>query len=165
MRTTSSTEPPARRFALFGVVAAAMLAVAAAPADAEEYSCPASIRVKQGADAGQNGWQIVASDATHQLASVGFFDGHPRQEAALKPLTNRKRGTTRTMTWAFGGGGAMDVWVSCAYRSTRVEMARQILTGSRSCSVIYDEQPNRNPVVKRISCTREAGAAAGRATQ
>lgn len=117
-----------------------------------DFACPSSIRVKQAATSSTDEWTMIGSEADHQLRAAGFSNGPPQEQVFLKPVSAKKSGDVRTLAWAFGPDGANHVWLSCSYRDTLVEFARQIPDGMKSCNVAYEERPHRHPIVTRIAC-------------
>ena len=113
-------------------------------------SCPSQVEVQpQRIAKTVPGWSVIASEAPHQLTSITFYDGEPKEKASLAPdETGRQR-----QVWTLAAQ-TRPYWLSCHYSGTNVVLARPLPPTVKRCEVTY--QPSVTiegmPEIKEISC-------------
>lgn len=116
--------------------------------------CPDSIAVEEHLAKPVNTWETVLEEYPHQLSSVGFFDGHPREKAELTPDKEKKSKTKQMATWRFVPNNPQGNWIACAYDRTNVTLVRSLDATVSTCTVTYD--PNLTisgrPAITAIKC-------------
>ena len=127
-----------------------LLALFAAPAQSE-LACPESLDIGR-AQVAPAGWERsgVAGSGTmrHQLRRVTFTDGHPREEAFLRPTSSRlgDKGD-RTDLYVFSAVSIEGIALVCQYADTPQSLFRRI--AATMCEITINDQEKR---VRRISC-------------
>ena len=119
---------------------------------AQEFAtCPATIRVEpQKLASLVTGWSVVAkAEEPHQLASITFFDGDPKEDASLAP----DRSTKLQQSWAFGSSDH-SIWLTCRYTGTTVVLGRALPKQVKSCTVTYEANVSIDgmPAIQKLTC-------------
>ena len=121
-------------------------AVVGAPAAAESFACPRSLRTGQeaidvpagmAAEEGPNDWS--------KLAYIEFYAGPPEHAGAglaptryaVAPQAQATLPRTTTATWDFSVLRGEGVWLGCHYFSTRVYLLVPIPPGLSRCTVTW----------------------------
>lgn len=120
--------------------------MAGAPAAAESFACPRSLRTAQeaidvpagmAAEEGPNDWS--------KLAYIEFYAGPPQPTGggmsptryAVAPQSQATLPRTSTATWDFSVLRGEGVWLGCHYFSTRMYLLVPIPPGLSRCTVTW----------------------------
>ena len=138
---------------IVGLIVASSAMVLAASAN-ELIECPGTVAVTQTAGKTLSGWESWKSSENPQLSGVTFFDGHPRESAALVNTNEMTTKTEFSATWKFTPDKNGPIWIACSYSVTNISLVRALPKDVTECAVIYD--PNISvaglPAVKRVTC-------------
>jgi hypothetical protein len=133
-------------------VAALLLCVASFAADT--VTCPTTIDVNQQLAATVPGWTAMLDDAPHQLAGITFYDGPPQEKASLAYDKMTKAAAKQIAKWSFSPEASRQIWISCNYAGTSVQLAKSLPPKTSACEVTYDprQQVAGLPLIEKISC-------------
>ena len=122
---------------------------------AVEFQCPASVQVSESLANQVPPWEAVADQGRggYNLDNVGFYNGHPKNKAAVVPdKTSRSKGLAKTM-WRFPQKKSADFWISCSYANTSILLTRQLPDGLSHCDVTSELLPSGSVLrIKSIAC-------------
>jgi hypothetical protein len=121
------------------MIAAQMLMIAVRAAEIS-LSCPPSIQVdSKTAAAPPAGWEAhqPGGQATRALTAAGFTDGHPKDNAVLRPASATRAATQYKFPADYPDG----VWISCSYRDTTIFLTQKLPSGVKSCVIQYRDKP------------------------
>ncbi len=123
-------------------------------AASEPVGCPNTIEVNQQLAPSVEGWTTILDDTPHQLATVTFYDGAPKDRASLVYDTTTKAAGKETAIWHFLPQGDRQIWMACSYASTAIVLAKALPAGISMCSVTYDplQLVAGMPLIERIDC-------------
>jgi hypothetical protein len=126
---------------------------ASSSATAADFTCPASVSVRQTVVNVPTGWEGTSgSDAPH-FDRVSFYLKHPKDGGALVPDRTEKRSGVESVTWNFVRGPRDEFWLGCLYTGTTVILAQRLNTNISQCVVQYDLLPSGVRLrLKIISC-------------
>ena len=105
---------------------------------AEQIGCPKAISVKQTLGRVERGWESFEDDTPLRLISVAFYEGHPREKAALAPDEETEVGGRLISTWHLVENGRRHYWMVCYYDHTRIVLTRMIGPEIHTCEVRRD---------------------------
>lgn len=129
-----------------GAGLALLLLAGGAPAAAESFACPRSLRTAQEAVDVPAG--MAAEEGPHdwsRLAYVEFYAGPPQPAGvgmsptryAVAPQSQATLPRTTTATWDFSVLRGEGVWLGCHYFSTRMYLLVPIPAGLARCTVTW----------------------------
>ena len=131
-------------------LAALVLLAAGSMPGAGFESCPSQVAVQPQRIAKPiSGWSVISSEEPHQLTSIAFYDGDPKENASLAPdQAGRQR-----QVWTLAAQ-SRPYWLSCHYSGTTVVLARPLPAAVRQCVVTYEPSVTLEgmPQIKEISC-------------
>jgi hypothetical protein len=113
------------------MIAMVLVFAAATPSD----DCPKTLKTVQSMRDVPAGWHpfIDTTNTRHVLEQVAFYDGSPKDLAALKPDNGD---TDEDPVWTFGARAAgRAIWQVCAYSQTAVTLARAIPDTVKKCRI------------------------------
>ncbi len=121
-------------------------------ASAESLICPDTISVKQSLAKPEQGWKEGRSDLPNRLAGITFFDGPPEQKASLVNDSEKRVNGKQISTWLFTPDS--NIWISCEYAGSNIELFRAVPKGTAACSVTYNPKQTvaGRPSVEKIDC-------------
>ena len=134
------------------VLIAILLSSASCCAGEVTYICPPAISVSWKTCDVPTGWETLSAEgdkrSMRSLAAVAFTDGHPKQLAYLRPVTERSNGgTNQVSTYAFQGVSEEGIWIVCQYHNTAASVFRR-LPDHKLCEVAWSKDDG----VKSIRC-------------
>jgi hypothetical protein len=135
----------------------------AASSHAQDYplSCPANVDAAAAVHNPPDGWQTLspATAKSYPLAGASFANGHPQQQAFLKPYSSeliRRPSSgapsgTRRMTYRFSGTYDDGIWLLCTYLNTPATLFQRLPKAPTACEVTYPpSQANKGEALKIV---------------
>jgi hypothetical protein len=123
------------------------LTLALALSLATSQICPGEIQTQQRASA-PSGWSAVPGEYRHTLHGFVFYWGTPANRFEIPP--GRSKTVNRIESLEFDiPRGRKDLWISCAYFATSVEMRKNLGSGLTRCKATI-QLSNRD--VTSIEC-------------
>ena len=89
----------------------AAFSVAVLPA--EEFTCPATLPVRQTAISLQNGWEAVPNNDPVHLDGVSIFYKHPRERGSQVPDKMDRTKVEESVTWNIVRAPGDEFWLGC----------------------------------------------------
>lgn len=119
-------------------------------ANAPGVACPPMIETIESVKSVPAHWQAFDSAVTHTWQTVTFYDGHPKEMASLVPDNANKR----QATWTFSSQRERDIYISCGYARSGVELIQALPKNMTHCDVHYDvnAQGEFGSVPTKIRC-------------
>jgi hypothetical protein len=112
----------------------ATLFLAAGPAAAADFACPAVLVLHptQKADV-PDGWAVREQGETHWLDGASVFDGPPEEQADLVP--DNENAAPSAAVWTLDPKSERGYWLACRYEGTETTLAAKVPTGAKKCAV------------------------------
>jgi hypothetical protein len=111
--------------------------------------CPGMIETKQNIVSTPAGFQaIIMNEPTLYWETITFYNGNPNKQASLVPNIQ----TETKAIWKFTAKD--EIYMSCGYYRTNIEIFKMLPKTIESCTVIYDQHVHgaTGPVPKSIQC-------------
>ncbi len=122
-------------------------------AQAQEFSCPASLPVQQTASATPAGWEALLDQTPANFDRVAFYLGNPADNASLAPDGKSATKAEERTTWTFKRSAGDHFWLACVYDGSRVFLAQKLKDEVAACTVHYQLLPSGSRLrIKAITC-------------
>lgn len=110
--------------------------------------CPEKISVTQNISAQYDGWRSFTGQSNYYLNGVTLFSGKPEDRVSLVPKFNRRNKSV----WNFSTND--QIYISCAYNQTSIELTQALPAHTTGCTVLYDTTVSSTNgfVPKQILC-------------
>jgi hypothetical protein len=120
---------------------------------AADFTCPASLTVKQTPITIPSGWEAISGSEPGHLDRVALYLNNPKEGGTLAPDKTDKTKAEETVTWRFVRAPGEEVWLGCVYSGTTVILARKLNSDVSKCVVRYDLLPSGVRLrLKGITC-------------
>ena len=135
----------------------AFISISTAYAEDTLLVCPTDISASWNIASVPDGWDTLRSEniARHRLRAATFTDGHPKNQAFLKPynadVSARTQKTRLEDVYHFSGEYPNGLYLVCSYRNTPAILFRRLPDTPKTCEVPYFEQDPR-PKTLTIRC-------------
>lgn len=125
-------------------------------------SCPASVDAVSSVQNPPDGWQTLSPPTakSYPLAGASFSNGHPQQQAFLKPYSSEliRRPSSvapsgaRRITYRFSGAYDDGIWLLCTYQNITPQLFQRLPKLPKSCDVTYSPSPAKQGQALKIVC-------------
>ena len=115
-----------------------------------DFACPVSSVVEQKVVDVPNGWEVSYGNVHHELTSITFYDGHPKENASLVNDQVMKSKREEKLIWHFERNSARSYWLTCSYGRTNVVLSRAIPKEVSKCAIRYDRRTKSVDGLPRI---------------
>lgn len=116
------------------LVAASLLACLPAAAAPVIFDCPRVIDIAQTTRTSDRSWELVADSELPPatLSTVAVYTQHPSDGGNLVPDQTERQDDTEVTLWRLPHDSA-PYWLACAYRQSRIMLAKPIPLEARQC--------------------------------
>lgn len=115
-----------------------------------EVSCPEAITTTESISSVPAGWVNSQSSNSHPWQAITFYDGHPKDMASLAPEKSNKK----EAMWHFATKRERDIYISCGYHRSGIELIQVLPKNINSCVVFYDRNSygEQGAIPQKIVC-------------
>lgn len=133
---------------------ASLLCCAAMPcfANSIEVTCPKEIETTQTMKTHAPDFTVWDKSSPHYFDRFTFYSGNPHDNASLAPSDH----TNAHAMWQFSVND--NIYISCSYYNTEMELYKKLPAGLTSCQVDYDTSSRGSAsfLPKKIICEQTA---------
>lgn len=116
-----------------------------------EVLCPETMMTTESVTAVPAGWATSQASNSHPWQAITFYDGHPKDMASLAPNKSNKN----QAVWRFAPQKDRDIYVSCGYYRSSIELIQALPKSVDSCVVFYDRNGygEQGAIPQKIVCS------------